>query len=180
MVKIGDTEKFYVVSSDNSENGKTVLLAKYHLNNGDSETIDPNILIGIQAKKYMGVDNYYYGKSGRFVEITTEHPYGDFYWDGNVGIGSSYKYQGNIVQDNGTYVFYGNPYPYVYDENSRLYDFVENYKNLLIGMGAPSTISARFLSYEEALSIGCPSLGNNTYVDCTGFVAQENLWVVKS
>ncbi len=47
----------------------------------------------------------------------------------------------------------GNPYPYVYDENCNLYQYIsgeDGYVNKLISMGAPANITGRLLSYEEA------------------------------
>lgn len=206
MVIIGDTEKFYVVSSDNSENGKTVLLAKYHLNISFSNYVferdgsdiqrdmdyDPNIPLGIQANGYIGFVacgyddcGYRYGSFPRFSWWDEENDYA--YWRNKVGLDGTYKYYGKSITETVTYpsgktyeeTHYENPFPYVYDENSEIYPFIQTYRKKLIGMGAPSTIKARLLSLEEAVDLGCsytegwPGPDNT----CSGFVAKGNTWL---
>ena len=69
------------------------------------------------------------------------------YWHNN-GLISPYNANGASYD--------GNPYPYVYDSNSNLYNYVEDYvEELITNQGAPSTISGRVLSYEEAEGLGC-------------------------
>ena len=161
VVGIGETEDFYVISS-NSE--KTVLLAKY------------NLLVG----GYYGEDNGY-----QVMTIPTDTPgYGlqsedatgytdDDSWQGFVIYSSSeywmnentlispYNENDTIYYDeNGTYSEYFKyvsdnsvAYPYVYDSNSTIYQYISGqngYVSKLIEMGAPSTITGRLLSYEEA------------------------------
>lgn len=54
----------------------------------------------------------------------------------------------------------GDVCPFVYDSNSILYQYVEEYKNYLIDeLGMPSTIEARLLRFEEAYELRC----RNTY-----------------
>ena len=68
-VGIGETEDFYVISSDNSDNGKTVLIAKYNLMvgywddyDGDVPTDTPGYgLQSVDARGYYIFDASYYG-----------------------------------------------------------------------------------------------------------------------
>ena len=142
-VRIGDTENFYVISSDNSANGKTVLLAKYNLKvgywseyDGDVPTSTPGY--GLQSVDAIGYSGDTYYGTVAFSDSA--------YWDPD-GNGLISPYNANGVS------YSGNPYPYVYDSNSNLYQYIsgENgYVNKLKTMGAPSTITGRLLTYEEA------------------------------
>ena len=90
------------------------------------------------------------------------------YWDdGNYNLVSPYDANGAS--------YYGNPYPYVYnntyitepdfssecDYSTNCYNtpgysiayYVEQYKTRLIEMGAPSTITGRLLSHDEAENV---------------------------
>ena len=142
IVGIGEAEDFYVISSDNSANGKTVLLAKYNLMvgywseyDGDVPTSTPGYgLQSVDAKGYSN-DNYY--GTVAFSDSV--------YWDPDGGLISPYNQNGASYD--------GNPYPKVYDSNSSIYQYIsgENgYVNKLKTMGAPSTITGRLLTYEEA------------------------------
>jgi len=134
-----DTEHFYVVSSDESN---TVLLAKY------------NLLVGHVYERTNPYD-FSYNKIRDIFE--TEEGYGlqskvtigtlafasTNYWNGNVGEGLKYP---------GEY-YGGDPskeynYPYVYDDNSNLYKYVELYKTKLQELGA-NIKEARLISDKE-------------------------------
>ena len=145
IIGIGETEDFYVISSDNSANGKTVLLSKYGLMVGNWPGHDGNIptstpgygLQSVDASKYDDELGLYSG-SVAFSDSA--------YWDpdGN-GLISPYNQNGASYS--------GNPYPRVYDSNASIYQYIsgENgYVNKLKTMGAPSTITGRLLTYEEA------------------------------
>ena len=70
----------------------------------------------------------------------------DYWDDGNGNIISPYNANGASND--------GNPYPYVYDENSDVYKYIsgpDGYISKLIEMGAPSSTTGRLLSYEEAI-----------------------------
>lgn len=159
IVGIGDTEDFYVLSSDNSEDGKTLLLAKYSLLVGNREydwdtvytysSEDPGyglqmsgLICGYSCSECDGVvsfsENLYWNSNDDIASPYNDN--GDIHWDAN---GWSLK----RISTNETV------YPYVYDSNSNVYQYIsgENgYVNRLIEMGAPSTITGRLLSYEEA------------------------------
>ncbi len=60
---------------------------------------------------------------------------------------------------------YAAPYPYVYDENSNLYPYVEKYKNYLISLGM-NVLNARLINWSELELFGCTSFFsscNSTY-----------------
>ena len=151
VIRIGDTENFYVIST-NSE--KTVLLAKNNLlvgNEVEGLSVTGPIAsntpgYGLQsdtATAYVDGDGTYKG-SIKF----SDRVYWEGYLDENLeefGIKSPYNANGASYD--------GNPYPYVYDSNSTIYEYIngENgYVNRLKSMGAPSTITGRLLTYEEA------------------------------
>ena len=161
VIGIGETEDFYVISSDNSENGKTVLLAKYNLLVGNAfadgfvdigpiPTDTPGY--GLQNVDSIGYTSpweggVYFADTNYWMNGNTlKSKYsqnGTIYYDENGNWGENFKY----VADNSV------AHPYVYDENSNLYELIngENgYINRLIAMGAPNTITGRLLTYEEA------------------------------
>ena len=164
VVGIGETEDFFVVSS-NPE--KTVLLAKYNLMVGNyfGERQMPGT--GLQSE--AAISGYTWAGE-HFVRYGCVGFSSTNYWnDEDNGLKASYAKD----KDGNNASYDGNPYPYVYDSTitgepdfsnpdwddetnwwrtagySIAY-YVEGYKNVLIGMGAPSTISTRLLSYEEA------------------------------
>ena len=87
--------------------------------------------------------------------------------------------------------FDGNPYPYVYNSslttapnfetdgwNTPGYSiayYVEQYKTKLIEMGAPSTITGRLLTFEEATSLGCDANENTCPQD--SFITDTSFWL---
>ena len=48
----------------------------------------------------------------------------------------------------------GRSYPYVYNSNSKLYQYVEAYKNVLENMGI-NVVDAKLISYEQLFTLGC-------------------------
>ena len=170
VIGIGETEDFYVVSSDEQ---KTVLLAEYNLLVGDYYYYDEdNDLIysgtinsstpgyGLQSVNTTGA----YSNNGNYnggVPFSSTN-----YWMNGNNLLSPYNendtiYTDSSSQDESDWFFkYRNDdssaYPYVYDSNSNVYQYIsgENgYVNRLKAMGAPSTITGRLLTYEEAESL---------------------------
>lgn len=145
VIRIGDTEEFYVVSSDST---KTVLLAKYNLLLGNIVVEDYSVTgtipitttgYGLQSSEATGYDgdgNYW---------ATTKFSTPNYWVDESGNLISPYNENGAS--------FDGNPYPYVYGSNSTIYQYIsgENgYIAKLKAMGAPSSITGRLLTYEEA------------------------------
>ena len=130
IVKIG-TEDFYVVKH---EENNLILLAKYNLNVGDNKY--PSGDEGIQNEEVVGSksDRTTYGN----IKFTN-----DLYWSGNVGIDK--QYPGSYNDPN---------YPYVFDNNSILYQYVSDYKNYLEQFNV-NIKEARLLNYSEAIYLGC-------------------------
>lgn len=153
IIGIGATEDFYVISSDNSANGKTVLLAKYNLLVGNEShdagstvtPMNPSTTPGYGLQSVNAISyNWNTDEWKGMVEFSASA-----YWnpDGN-GLISPYNQNGASYS--------GNPYPYVYNSNSNAYQYIsgENgYVNKLKTMGAPSTITGRLLTYEEANAV---------------------------
>ncbi len=134
IVKI-DTEEFYVIKHDGED---LILLSHYNLNVGIFKyNQSPE---GIQSEKALGRTN------DSNIGIVG---FGGHYWENNVGEGL--KYQGSYSHPN---------YPFVYDNNSKLYEYVENYKEYLESKGVEIK-EARIMSYQEAYELGC------VYNDCS-------------
>ena len=166
IIGIGETEDFYVLSSDNSQNGKTILLAKYSLLVGN--TVDGYNVAGIVPTTTPGyglqsVEATGYG-TGESWKGTITFSDENYWMDGNelkskynpnneIYLNTSYqdKWQWKLEyrSDN------SDAYPYIYDENSNIYPYIsgENgYVNKLIEMGAPSSTTGRLLSHEEIVA----------------------------
>ena len=146
QVQVGDTEQFYVVSSDSNT---TTLLAKY------------NLLVGNIVENGSVTGQIQTSETGYGLQSADATGYisGSSSWKGTVNFSSTnYWHNGGLISPynaNGA-SYDGNPYPYVYDTNSNIYQYISGnggYVDKLKEMGAPSTITGRLLSYEEADSV---------------------------
>ena len=159
VIGIGDTEDFYVVSSTPE---KTVLLAKYNLLVGNINNADTgwdvayltpaNAGYGLQNEDAIG-----YNQGGSYIGVVAFSSIN--YWsDGNSQIASPYNVDDYVYDptynsepnfttecDDDTNCWYSENYSIAY--------YVEEYVERLKSMGAPSTITGRLLSYEEADSV---------------------------
>ena len=144
-VCIGE-ECFYVMYSDDDT---VTMLAKYNLHVGnevtaldvDTEVATTNVIenpTGIQSASAKGLVGNSEGKPDNFP------------WIGTVVFSSiNYWYSSGLKAE------YGTRYPaYVYDSNSPIYNYVENYKTYLSTLGV-APIEARLITYEELKSLGC-------------------------
>jgi len=159
IIGIGETEDFYVVSSNQE---KTVLIAKYNLlvgysNNESTNYEDTYISPSTPGYGLQSVDAIGYSGAGSYYS-TLAFSSTNYWDDGNGTLLSPYNANGASYD--------GNPKPFVYNSslttapnfendgwNTPGYSiayYVEQYKTKLIEMGAPSTITGRLLSYEEA------------------------------
>ena len=157
QISIGDeyrieTEHFYVVSSDQNQ---TVLIAKYNLNVGDNK--NPNSEEGLQSQYTLGqrgtvLYNYNYLTNAQIYEFSPSS-----YWSNN-----------SIPKQE-----YGDSYTCdVYDDNSNLYTYIENYKNYINKIGIEN-ISARLLTYAEAYNLNCIN-GEDT---CPTWISNSSYWI---
>ena len=123
-----------------------------------------------------------------------EYPATGFTCHGTYGLLSEYATNGASYD--------GNPFPYVYRSNLgnniapyNIYNFgyglaqnngytiayfVEQYKSRLINLGAPSSITARLLSYEEMISLSGNSWIFNTTYWLGSAGADAGSWLVRS
>lgn len=128
-IAIGD-EHFYLISSNDDS---VTMLAKYNLYVGGVFDVSTNrwTAFGEAAtgKQDLNMLGYISGQSIR--KGTTKFSNTN-YWSSTV---SSYP-------------------SYVYDSNSTLYNYVENYKTYLSTLGVTPT-EARLITYEELTSLGC-------------------------
>jgi hypothetical protein len=166
IVKIG-TEEFYVIKHD----GKNlVLLAHYNLKVGDifdmanytriGEYKSDENGYGIQSEDTKGCASQEPICNGTVPFATTHVKYWLEKWD-------SYsprecEVAGETVQC-----------AYVYDQNSNIYQYVDNYKNYLKKQGAVIK-EARLLSLEEAYELGCVK------ADCENapkFLTETEYWL---
>jgi len=183
VVRIGDTEDFYVISSNQE---KTVLLAKYSLLVGNvvefdgqnlsvTGTISPqeegyglqSAEAGLTLEKYNEITSAGGGTWKGTVTFSSTN-----YWNGENGLLSPYNANGASYN--------GNPYPYVYDTNSNIYQYISGnggYVDKLKEMGAPSTITGRLLTFEEATSpsIGCDA--NRNSCPEGSFITDTTFWL---
>ena len=181
VIGIGETEDFYVISSDSN---KTVLLAKYNLLVGSiiedwgdpTEELDPSTTPGYGLQSVNATSPYgnNSNKNGYAVEFSSDGYWMDKdtlkvqYTDNNriySDIDNIYKYiKFRLRSDNSI------TYPYVYDSNASIYQYIggENgYVDKLKAMGAPSTITGRLLSYEEAMDNINLQVNNESIIICS-------------
>ena len=194
IIKIGRTEEFYVISSDNSENGKTVLLAKYNINVGyditliPSETAPPSQeRIELPTPNEIKQDSSFSGYTDNEENYKAAYFSNSPYWMNTTtnpeSLKTEYSNGGKYRFDSNHYRFEdqnnNQVYPYVFDSNSTIYDYINGtngYVSYLKTLGAPSTITGRVLKYEEALLSGCSfdSYGNST---CTGWIKETAFYL---
>lgn len=140
---------FYVISTDDDS---VSLLAKYNLlvgNQYDSSTGTLTALTdptGIQDSKALGCDG-----------------------------GINIVWYGGIAYSNSVYWSSLTTFPtYIYDENSILYEYVENYKAYLETYGV-SINEARLIDFDELIELGCVQ----STLDCSGapsWLYQTTYW----
>ena len=77
---------------------------------------------------------------------------------------------GNLLSE------YGDIYPsFVYDNNSKLYSYVQNYETYLRSLGYKSVL-ASLLSYEQAVSLGCDA-NSKSCSNAPSFVITSKYWL---
>ena len=162
-VYIGN-EQFYVVKHDGNN---LILIARYNLKVGIISNRSTNEIVreytssdegyGLQSSECVG-----YKDSLDLVKGTVKFA-NSTYWNGKVGEGK--KYPGNLS---------GMDYPYVYDENSNLYTYVENYRQYLETQGMRIK-EARLLSFDEAVELGCEAA--HFCSDSPSFVYSTTYWL---
>ena len=147
LLKVGDTEEFRVVSSDANE---TVLLAANNLNVG-SNTFS-GCTQGLQCAAMINESS-----KGTMAFSSTD------YWTGQIGNGLKY---GGTASACGPQALSTQPFTcyndaYVYDEDSNLYTYIEQYKQEMINKGVTVKI-ARVMNDAEGESVENYSWANNT------------------
>lgn len=190
IIGIGETEDFYVISSNST---KTVLLAKYNLLVGNVLEEDWNSSViptstagyGLQNEDVIGYNASTIGWQGTTSFASTR------YWLNGNDLKNPYNENDTIYNDisNNRFKYRSDnsiAYPYVYDSNSNIYQYIsgqDGYVNKLIEMGAPSTITGRLLSYEEAnSSTSITDNGESIIINGTsywlGSIQYNNIWSV--
>ncbi len=77
---------------------------------------------------------------------------------------------GNLLSE------YGDIYPsFVYDNNSKLYSYVQNYETYLRSLGYKSVL-ASLLSYEQAVSLGCDA-NSKSCSNAPNFLTTSKYWL---
>ena len=157
-IKIGEDEHFFVLSSDNSTNGKTAVLAKYNLlvgndgNGGQISSSTPGYCLQSADTLINNPENY--NNKGAVSYSNT-----NFWMNGNTLV-SKYSQNDTIYYDSSANYFAyrtgggytnidvydtpANPYTYISGENG--------YIDKLKAMGAPSTMTGRLLTFSEVTS----------------------------
>ena len=118
--------------------------------------MNSNITEGIQDSSIVGEKN----GSTTYGNVAFSKNY---YWRGKVGTGLTYP---GTVDPYESYEAYLSPYPYVYDSNSDLYNYVNNYKEELEHIGITVT-NTRLLSLNDAFNMGCTYDEDDGEGDCS-------------
>ena len=164
--RVGDeiacgTENFYVMSNDGNN---ITMLAKYNLKVGRI-----------------------YTSGSTYTEIpTTEEGYGLQDSEMKGWLNSGYPYKGTLAFSSTNYwSSITSSYPaFVYNSNSNLYQYVENYESYLKSLGV-SSVFASLMSYEQIVSLGCSGLsciGAPSWVYSTSYwlgsaSSSRNVWI---
>ena len=160
-----DTECFYVISSNESN---ITMLAKYNLYVGGK--------YNVETKKWTAYDSLSTGKQDLTMVGSASN---ESIRNGTVSF-SSNAYWSSTVSS----------YPaYVYNSNSNLYSYVEDYKKYLTSLGV-FVIEARLITYDELIGLGCNSSGGSCstapkWVSATSFwsgsaTTSKSIWDVNS
>ena len=171
------SEDFYVIS----DNGDTVTaLAKYNLLVGNNLTLD--FEVGKLEFTPISTDEEGYGLQSELaanyeMDSETKLPLTNvikggiaFAEDKNNGHGYWVDSNDNLLSK------YGTSYPaYVFDENSLLYEPLNNYESYIKTTLGKTSVNTSLLSYEQATSLGC-DLVNRTCKDAPSWVYSVNYW----
>ena len=188
------TECFNLLTCDDN---KASLLAKYNLLVGNTCTGYSTIVenpercspipvttegYGRQSPTAIGLKDDNYPSMGTLPFSSNRYSY----WYQKVGnLGDpGIKYQGKVSDTGWNYTEYENyeyPLPYIYDENSDLYSYVQDYIEQLKSLGAPSSTTGRLLNYDEAELFECRAYSGScgkSYdnPDIYGFINNTTFW----
>ena len=156
IVKIKD-EEFYVVKHDGDD---LVLLAHYNLNVGNNKK--ESAVEGIQDSDVRGIVSIINNDIPKYGMV----PFANTnYWVDKIG--TVYKGEYCITYET------GHNCAYVYDSNSNIYPYVENYKAYLENFGV-TIKEARLLSLEEILELGCEDIYCETVPE---WVKETSYWL---
>ena len=186
-------ECFHVMSEDDTT---YTLLAKYNLLVGNTVVVNPSTgdIIsstplteadqdyGIQSSTARGAYLEDWSNLESLTEVTVVGaiPFADIdesrkRYESCEGYGCYYGYWHDMANDK-LLETYGTSYPaYVYDNNSKLYNHVENYESYLKGKGYNS-VEARLMTYEEAEDLGCVR-SDNTCEAAPSWVYSNSYWL---
>ena len=150
-------EEFYVIDSNECV---TTLITRYNLyvgysctSNSSCSQISPSTSgYGVQSSSARGYMGSYTPGTLDFSDLV--------YWYENSTLKAKYAVNGASVS--------GNPYPYVYDSNSNLYQYVVAYKGYLGGI----VKIARLATYEEMNNLGCTTSSDS----CPSWIRYTNFW----
>ena len=142
------------IQSDGTENNITNNGVKVVIANGDINTIGTIVTIGNEQFYIIGSE----GENIKLLSLMSitldENPI------------QSVSAQGSIFATTMYWTHdYNNPYQYVYNNNSVLYNYVENYKKHLESLGAKIE-EARLIKLEELEELGCVIEDAYSYNSC--------------
>ena len=150
-----DTECFYVISSNDDT---VTMFSKYNLMVGSKMLkVDGNVKV-VNLDSVTGIQDS--TARGWIIDFSETNPI--------IGM--------NVFSLDSYWSSTTSTYPaYVYNENSVLFKYVENYKNYLISLGV-NLIDARLISYDELLSLGCDDTSKNC-VQAPSWVYYTSFWM---
>ena len=152
----GKSEDFYVIS----DNGDTVTaLAKY------------NLMVGSRA-----TDDYATAFPGLQAKSATIYPVAFANKDENNKSGSTYLGYWTNNTSKKPLEKYGTSYPAdVFDENSALYEHVQNYQTYFTSTLNKSSAEMRLITYNELVGLGCDCSSNTCKTDTV--TANKREWI---
>ena len=161
VVTIG-TEQFYVYKNDGTN---VYLLAKYNLKvgstyvgmsnkTGEFTSADPGY--GMQCSECLGAERDYTVPAVGVLQFSESN-----YWDNNGTLKSGYT---------GSYEYPN--FPYIYDNNSNLYQHITNYARKL----GVNVKEARVMSFGEAIELGC-NYSNYSCSNAPTFLINTTFWL---
>ena len=159
-------EDFYVIESNQHE---TKLIARYNLLVGKSCDIADANKASTCTDIPTSTSNYGKQSASTNISDTLPESYGviDFsettYWLESGSYNVKDKYTDEV-----------NDRKYVYDSNSKLYTYIENYKNNVLNANSNIVKEARLMTKEEAINLGC-----QYYVEltCPSWLTKTGFWL---
>jgi hypothetical protein len=158
IVKIAD-EEFYVIGKE--DNKRVKLLTKYNIMKNTYRQKENSTYVYSENEEFDGASPYWCTLNQK----NALEEYGGYSQDSNSSLNANAKF----IDENGN-----NPIIDIYNNNSNIYNIVENYVDYLNTQGV--SVTGRLLNLDETIALGCnPS--TNQCTDEYPWVYQTTYWV---